>query len=320
MCTRLKQQTRKQSCCWRYLLLYSAILCSGADSLCSCPMWFYEWPGPFTAFLFTIHPSGVLTTLFSCCMAGAMWRCCCLSACSADTMQPTMHHFKASLHAKPHARVHVCLAATCHLHLWQNDWGLLGATAVKWGWNGYWNMSQHRKLTMEKKLLPPGLEPMMFWPWVWHFNHQAIPTPQVESTWSAQSTCNRNKKDTHSHVAHKHTHTCMHMHTRAPTPTHTHIHTHTHIYTHTHTHTHTHTPSQPSTPGICVTTHFMHILHSSECHIHIFQIMTPNECAQKSKAYSWQATDMNKSRKYYIHRSHTLVFELPSLLALYFNS
>ena len=26
--------------------------------------------------------------------------------------------------------VHVCLAVTCHLHFWQNDWDLLHATAV----------------------------------------------------------------------------------------------------------------------------------------------------------------------------------------------
>ena len=34
-------------------------------------------------------------------------------------------------------RVHVCLGLTCHLHFWQNDWGILSATAVTWGWNGH---------------------------------------------------------------------------------------------------------------------------------------------------------------------------------------
>ena len=66
-----------------------------------------------------------------------------------------------SLHSKPH----VCLAVTCHLRFWQNDRGLLRATAVTRGWNGYRNKSQNRKLTLEKKILPPlqqGFEPAIF--------------------------------------------------------------------------------------------------------------------------------------------------------------
>ena len=54
-------------------------------------------------------------------------------------------------------KVHACLAVTCHLHFGQNDRGLLCATAVKRGWNRYRNKSQHRKLTLEKKILPPLL-------------------------------------------------------------------------------------------------------------------------------------------------------------------
>ena len=34
------------------------------------------------------------------------------------------------------ARVNVCLGVTCHLHFWQNDWGLLHANAVTWKKNG----------------------------------------------------------------------------------------------------------------------------------------------------------------------------------------
>ena len=30
-----------------------------------------------------------------------------------------------------------CFGVTCHLHFWQNDRGLLRATAVKRGWNGH---------------------------------------------------------------------------------------------------------------------------------------------------------------------------------------
>ena len=49
--------------------------------------------------------------------------------------------------------VHACLAVSWHLHLGQSDRDLLCATAVTRGWNGYRNKSQHRKLTLEKKIL-----------------------------------------------------------------------------------------------------------------------------------------------------------------------
>ena len=61
--------------------------------------------------------------------------------------------------------VHACLAVTCHLHFWQNDRDLLCATAVTRGWNRYRNKSQHRKLILEKKILPlllQGFEPTTF--------------------------------------------------------------------------------------------------------------------------------------------------------------
>ena len=35
------------------------------------------------------------------------------------------------------ARVYAFLCVTCCLHFWQNDWGLLRATAVTQGWNGH---------------------------------------------------------------------------------------------------------------------------------------------------------------------------------------
>ena len=66
---------------------------------------------------------------------------------------------------KSHIRkVYACLAVTCHLHFWQNDRDFLRATVVTRGWNGYQNMSQHRKSTLEKKILPPfqqGFEPIV---------------------------------------------------------------------------------------------------------------------------------------------------------------
>ena len=82
---------------------------------------------------------------------------------------------------KSHIRkVYACLAVTWHLRFWQNDRGLLRATVVTRGWNGYRNKSQHRKSTLEKKILPPfqqGFEPATFQSRVRRSNHWAIPAP-----------------------------------------------------------------------------------------------------------------------------------------------
>ena len=75
------------------------------------------------------------------------------------------------------------LAVTCHLHFWQNDRDFLRATVVTRGWNGYRNKSQHRKSTLEKKILPPfqqGFEPATFQSRVRRSNHWAIPAPYTE--------------------------------------------------------------------------------------------------------------------------------------------
>ena len=83
--------------------------------------------------------------------------------------------------SKIHIRkVYACLAVTCHLHFWQNDRDFLRATVVTRGWNGYRNKSQHRKSTLEKKILPPfqqGFEPATFQSRVRCSNHWAIPAP-----------------------------------------------------------------------------------------------------------------------------------------------
>ena len=55
-------------------------------------------------------------------------------------------------------KVHACLTVTCHLHFWQNDRDLLRTTAVTRRLNEYRNKSQHRKLTLEKNILPPFLQ------------------------------------------------------------------------------------------------------------------------------------------------------------------
>ena len=76
--------------------------------------------------------------------------------------------------------MYACLAVTCHLHFWQNDRDFLRATVVTRGWNGYRNKSQHRKSTLEKKILPPfqqGFKPSTFQSRVRCSNHWAIPAP-----------------------------------------------------------------------------------------------------------------------------------------------
>ena len=145
-------------------------------------------------FLIYIHWSGLLTAL--------TWlvphETAAILVRSVYTIQPC--HFMQShvtsckvmsLHAKPchfmqsHIRkLHLCLTVTCHLHFWQNDRYLLYATAATQGWNGYRNKSQHRKLTLDKKILPPFLqvfEPTIFQSQVQHSNHWAIPAIQVHA-------------------------------------------------------------------------------------------------------------------------------------------
>ena len=78
-------------------------------------------------------------------------------------------------------RMHARLAVTGNLHFWQNDRDLLRAVGVTRGWNGYRKKSQHRMLTLEKKILPPllpGLEPAIFRSWVRRSNHWAILVPR----------------------------------------------------------------------------------------------------------------------------------------------
>ena len=82
-------------------------------------------------------------------------------------------------------RVYVCLAVTCYLHFWQNDRDILPAPAVTQGFNEYRNKSPHRKLTLEKKIIPPlllWLKPRTFRSRVRCSKHWAIPAPQITTT------------------------------------------------------------------------------------------------------------------------------------------
>ena len=117
----------------------------------------------FTQCVSNICRNGVPTALFGCYTAGAACNCCRLCARSVYTIQPctsSQCHFIQ----RHKCMVHVCLAvpATCtwgQSTLRQNDRDLLRDpyTAVTRGWNEYQNKSQHRKLTLAKKILPPLL-------------------------------------------------------------------------------------------------------------------------------------------------------------------
>ena len=125
---------------------------------------------------FTIHWSGVLTAL--------AWlvpheTAAILVQVLCTPYNHALCHFMQS-HICP---VNACLAVTCHLHFWQNDRDLLCATVVTWGWKGYQNKSQHRKLTLEKEILQSllqGFEPATFQSRVRRSNHWAIHAPMWE--------------------------------------------------------------------------------------------------------------------------------------------
>ena len=53
-----------------------------------------------------------------------------VSARSGYTVQPCTIIMSCYFLQSHICRVHACLAGTCHLHFWQNDWDLLCATAV----------------------------------------------------------------------------------------------------------------------------------------------------------------------------------------------
>ena len=74
-------------------------------------------------------------------------------------------------------KVHACLGVTCHLHFWQNDRGLLHATAVTQGWNRH-RVSVSTQSWLEKKILLPhllGFEHTTFQSEVRRSNKRAIP-------------------------------------------------------------------------------------------------------------------------------------------------
>ena len=149
-----------------YVALFSALLSRLTALACGS-----TWVTSFIARFLNIHRSGVLTALAWLVPHET-------AAISAQVLCTPYNHAPCHFMQSHIHKVYACLAVTCHLRFWQNDRDLLRATAVTRGWNGYRNQSQHRKSTLEKKILPPllqGFEPGTFQSRVRRSNHWAIP-------------------------------------------------------------------------------------------------------------------------------------------------
>ena len=172
-----------------WLLLYSAILRSQADSL-HLHVILHEWIAFYSTFFFLTSTEVVYLQ---------RWHGWChkkLLPSRHALCTPYNHALCHFMHSHIH-KVYACLAVTCHPRFWQSDWGLLRATAVTQGWNGHRNKSQHRKLTLGKKillLLQQGFKPTTFQSRVRCSNHWDSPTPHArnDSTYETR-VCHRKR-------------------------------------------------------------------------------------------------------------------------------
>ena len=131
----------------------------------------------YSSALFNVHLSDVLMALFGCYMVNAIWNCHHPGARSVYIIQPCVC---LQCYFIPSHIIMCGACVTCHLHFWQNEWDLSCATAVTRGGTDT-EMSQHLKLTLEKKIILPllsGLEPTTFWSRVRCSNHWSIHTAQ----------------------------------------------------------------------------------------------------------------------------------------------
>ena len=126
----------------------SVIFCFWTDPLLSSHMRLWMSDGSFTQCILKIHQSGysAVSLLHGHMKLLPFW-------CMFCGHHTAMHQFACHFTSSRIRREHACWAVACHLHFWQNDWDLLHATVVTRGWSRYKNKSQHRKLTLEKKIL-----------------------------------------------------------------------------------------------------------------------------------------------------------------------
>ena len=169
-------------CCLNHIywsLLYSAVPRSWAGSLCSHVI-LHEWIAFYSAFL-NIHRSGVLTAL--------AWPVPQESAAresqSRRVLRTPYKHAPCHFMQSHIRKVYACLAVTCYLRFLAEWPGSFTCYCGNTGVELIPNKSQHRKLTLEKKILPPlqqGFEPATFRSRVRRSNHWAIPAPRTIRT------------------------------------------------------------------------------------------------------------------------------------------
>ena len=135
-----------EHCCCYWSLLYSAILCSWADSLCLHVI-VHEWLA-FIACFWISTKVVYLQHWHGWCHMKLLPSWCIL--CTPHNRAPC--HFMQSHTCK----VCACLTVTYHLHFWKNNRDLLHASAVTREWDGYWNKSQTAKLLKQVRI-PLGL-------------------------------------------------------------------------------------------------------------------------------------------------------------------
>ena len=105
----------------------------------------------YSAFL-NIHRSGVLTALAWLVPQESAAR----ESQSRHVLCTPYNHAPCHFMQSHIRKVYACLAVTCHLRFWQDDRGLLRATAVTLGWNGYRIVGASKK----KKSLTNNTHPL----------------------------------------------------------------------------------------------------------------------------------------------------------------
>ena len=162
-----------------YIALFSALF-SRPTALACGSTWVTSFIARFLFILFLIFTEVVYFTALAWLVPHET------AAVSAQVLCTPYNHAPCHFMQSRIRKVYACLAVTCHLHSWQNDRGLLRATVVTRGWNGYRNRSQHRKSKrlsfLEKKILPllqQGFEPATFQSRIRRSNHWAIPALSI---------------------------------------------------------------------------------------------------------------------------------------------
>ena len=167
-----------KSCC-SWSLLYNTTLRSQADSLRSHAI-LHEWLTFYSVFL-NIQ---LKWCTYSTDMAGASWNCCCLGAFR-------VHHTTCHFMQSHICKVHLCLAVTCQLHFWQNDWGsfMCYCCKMRGGMDAEIRVSteenspaSHRRKFSCCSCRGSNPRPT-FQSWILHSNHWATPLPIWVDCW-----------------------------------------------------------------------------------------------------------------------------------------